>query len=253
MRQLVIAIPVDADVDRDRWPSTGRLRSPVAGRLHTEGPTPVERLPVVQHVALTGRFTDAVAYAAVAHAGQVRKGTDVPYLAHLLTVAALVLEHGGDELQATAGVLHDVVEDCGGQRRLEDVRVRFGTDVADLFHALSDAAPADGERKAPWPERKEAYLDHLRDLARSGHPAVLVSLCDKLHNAQAIVADATDPDGPGAAVWDRFKAGPEQVAWYYRSLWKAYAEAEGLPSRAVRDLDETIEALTAAARRTSAA
>jgi (p)ppGpp synthase/HD superfamily hydrolase len=104
---------------------------------------------VVQHVALTGGFTDAVAYTAVAHAGQVRKVTDVPYLAHLLSVAALVLEHDGDELQATAGVLHDVVEDCGGQRRLEDVRARFGTDVADLVHALSDASPADGERKAP--------------------------------------------------------------------------------------------------------
>jgi (p)ppGpp synthase/HD superfamily hydrolase len=208
---------------------------------------------VIQHVALTDRFTDAVAYAAVAHADQVRKGTEVPYLAHLLSVAALVLEHGGDEPQATAGVLHDVVEDCGGQRRLEDVRVRFGADIADLVAALSDAAPADGESKAPWRERKEAYLEHLRELARAGHPAVLVSLCDKLHNARAIVADATDPDGPGPAVWGRFKADADEVAWYYRSLREVYDEAEGLPTRAVHDLGETVGALTAVAEQASTA
>lgn len=202
---------------------------------------------MVHHVALTGRFTHAVAYAAVAHAGQIRKGTEVPYLAHLLSVAALVLEHGGDELQATAGVLHDVVEDCGGQRRLEDVRARFGGDVAELVAALSDAAPAEGEPKAPWRQRKETYLDHLRDLVRSGHPALLVSLCDKLHNARAIVADATDPEGPGAAVWERFTAEPEQVAWYYRSLRHAFDEADGLPRRAVNDFTETAEELTTAA------
>jgi hypothetical protein len=126
-------------------------------------------------------------------------------------------------------------------------------DVGDLVAALSDAAPADGESKAPWRERKEAYLDHLRELARSGHPAVLVSLCDKLHNARGIVADATDHDGPGPAVWGRFKADPEQVAWYYRSLRETYDEAAGLPSRAVHDLGETVEALTAAARQVSAA
>jgi hypothetical protein len=82
---------------------------------------------------------------------------------------------------------------------------------------------------------------------------VLVSLCDKLHNARAIVADATDPDGPGPAVWHRFKAGPDQVAWYYQSLRDAYAEAAGLPSRAVHDFGETVAALSAAARQESAA
>jgi hypothetical protein len=195
------------------------------------------------HVSLTGRFTDATAYAAVAHAGQVRKGTDVPYLSHLLAVAALVLEHGGDEVQATAAVLHDIVEDQGGRRRLEDLRVRFGEDVADLVEQLSDAAPADGEDKAPWRERKEHYLEHLEHLVTHGHPAVLVSACDKLHNARAIVVDATDPDGPGAAVWDRFRARPGEIAWYYRSLADLLGGADELPPRLVRDLLSTVDAL----------
>jgi (p)ppGpp synthase/HD superfamily hydrolase len=202
---------------------------------------------VVQHVTLTGRFSDAVSYAAIAHADHIRKGTEVPYLAHLLAVASLVLEHGGEEPQATAAILHDVVEDRGGQRRLEDLRVRFGDVVADLVAALSDAAPIAAEDKAPWGERKEAYLDHLRGLAATGHPAVLVSLCDKLHNARAIVADATDPDGPGPEVWERFKADPEQVAWYYQSLRDVFADTEGLPRRAVREFVDVVDELATVA------
>lgn len=207
---------------------------------------------MVKHVTLTGRFSDAAAYAAIAHADQVRKGTEIPYLAHLLSVTSLVLEYGGDELQATAAVLHDVVEDHGGRRRLEDVRGRFGKDVAELVAALSDAAPADGEAKAPWAERKEAYLDHLRDMAQAGHPAMLVSLCDKLHNARAIVADATDPDGPGREVWARFQADSDQVVWYYQSLHDVFAETEGLPRRAVREFAEVVDELATAATAGSA-
>lgn len=202
---------------------------------------------MVQHVTLTGRFSDAVSYAAIAHADHIRKGTEVPYLAHLLAVASLVLEHGGEEPQATAAILHDVVEDRSGQRRLEDLRVRFGDVVADLVAALSDAAPIAAEDKAPWGERKEACLDHLRGLAATGHPAVLVSLCDKLHNARAIVADATDPDGPGPEVWERFKADPEQVAWYYQSLRDVFADTEGLPRRAVREFVDVVDELATVA------
>lgn len=197
---------------------------------------------MVRHVSLTGGFVDAVAYAAVAHAGQVRKGTDVPYLSHLLSVAALVIEYGGDEVQATAAVLHDVVEDCGGLRRLEDVRAVFGDDVAGLVEVLSDAAPVDGAPKADWGPRKQAYLTHLRGLVAAGHPAVLVSLCDKLHNARAIVADAADADGPGVRVWERFTATPSQVAWYYRSLADTL-RAGGLPTRAVAAFEATVERL----------
>jgi (p)ppGpp synthase/HD superfamily hydrolase len=196
---------------------------------------------------LAGRFAHAVAYASEAHSGQVRKGTEVPYLSHLLAVAALTLEHGGTEVQASAAVLHDVVEDQGGEPRLRDVRGRFGAEVADLVAALSDAAPAAGETKPPWRERKTAYLRHLGELVADGHPAALVSLCDKLHNARSIVADASDPAGPGPAVFDRFSASPEETAWYYRSLRDTYRYGR-LPARALGDFAETVDQLDGHAR-----
>ena len=202
---------------------------------------------MTHHISLMGRFTDAVAYAATAHGHQVRKGTDIPYLSHLLAVTAMVLEYGGDETQATAAVLHDVVEDCGGARRLEDVRMTFGDDIATLVHALSDASPADGEAKPPWKDRKERYLDDLEELTADGHPATLVSLCDKLHNARAIVADAADPEGPGPKVWERFSASPADVAWYYRELARCF-HAGRLPTRAVAAFDRAVDQLQQHAR-----
>ena len=173
----------------------------------------------------------AALYAARAHGDQVRKGTDVPYLSHLLGVAAATMDVGGTPDQCRAAVLHDVVEDAGGRDRLEGVRATFGPSVADMVGALSDAAPATGEVKPPWEDRKRAHLDHLADMVEQDHPAVLVSACDKLHNAEAIVADATDPDGePGLAVFDRFSATPQQTAWYYRSLAEVLGGAD-LPGR----------------------
>lgn len=197
----------------------------------------------MQHLDLTARFTDAVGYALAAHDGQLRTGTRIPYASHLLAVCALVLEHGGDELQATAAILHDVVEDCGGQRRLEDVRARFGPEVAEVVAALSDSLSEEPSTKAPWKPRKQAYLEHLRTLTQQAHPAELVALCDKLHNARAIVSDASDPDGPGAAVWDRFSADPACVAWYYRSLVEILSASPTLPARARRELATTVRQL----------
>jgi (p)ppGpp synthase/HD superfamily hydrolase len=197
---------------------------------------------VPTHVCLTGRFADAVSYALVAHAGQVRTGTDLPYATHLLGVTSLVLEHGGDELQATAAVLHDVVEDQGGARRLEDVRARFGGDVAELVEALSDVVLLDGEPRPSWRARKAGYVEHLRHLVDARHPSCLVSLCDKLHNVRAIVADVTDPEGDGGAVWSRFAASPAQLTWYYRSLADVFATAD-LPGGAIRDLEEAVTRL----------
>lgn len=192
---------------------------------------------------LAGRFAQAVAYAATAHGDQVRKGTDLPYVSHLLSVSALVLEHGGTELQAVAGLLHDVVEDCGGAARLDDVRATFGEEVARLVDDLSDAAPAPGEAKSPWPERKQAYLDHLAGLVESDSPAVLVSCCDKLHNAEAIVADASDPDeDPGLQVFARFSASPADTAWYYGRLDEIFRRA-GLPARLVDRFDAAVRDL----------
>jgi (p)ppGpp synthase/HD superfamily hydrolase len=113
---------------------------------------------------LTDRFDRALLYATHVHGGQVRKGTSTPYVAHLLAVAATVLEYGGDEDLAIAALLHDSVEDQGGRGRLEDVRNRFGERVARIVEACSDslADTAKGERKAQWLERKKAYLEHLR-------------------------------------------------------------------------------------------
>jgi (p)ppGpp synthase/HD superfamily hydrolase len=194
-------------------------------------------------IPLAGRFTDAVHYAAVAHHGHLRKGTEIPYLSHLLSVAALVLEHGGTELQATAGLLHDVVEDCGGAPRLEDVRRTFGEEVAELVAALSDSLTEEGEEKDEWRPRKEAYLRHLETMVANEHPAALVSLCDKLHNAHAIVADAADDqDGPGTEIWSRFTGGVDGTVWYYRELVRIFGISR-LPARAIRALSETVDEL----------
>ena len=132
---------------------------------------------------LTARFTDAVEYARVHHRDDVRKGTTVPYLSHLLAVSALVLEHGGDETQAVAAVLHDVVEDGGGEAALAEIGRRFGADVARIVAGCSDTTAA---VKEDWQLRKERYLEHLEV---AGADVLLVSASDKLHNARAILAD----------------------------------------------------------------
>jgi GTP pyrophosphokinase len=186
-------------------------------------------------MALSARFVDAVAYAAAAHAGHVRKGSTVPYLAHLLAVAAIVLEYGGDEDTAVAALLHDVVEDAGGRARLADVRARFGEAVAAAVEGCTDA---DTLPKPPWRGRKEAYLARL-----AGEPAAvqIVSAADKLHNARSLLADHHEL---GPALWSRFNGGREGTLWYYRTLVAAYTKA---PPALVRELDRVVTALEARA------
>ena len=137
---------------------------------------------------LTDRFDRALLYATHVHGGQVRKGTSTPYVAHLLAVAATVLEYCGDEELAIAALLHDSVEDQGGKARLDDVRNRFGEGVARIVEACSDslADTGKGERKAHWRERKVAYLAHLRT---ADEDTLWVSLADKVHNARTILRD----------------------------------------------------------------
>jgi hypothetical protein len=195
------------------------------------------------------RFARAAAYAAEAHGDQTRKGTDVPYVSHVLAVGALVLEHGGTTDQAIAGLLHDVVEDCGGEARARDVAAVFGSDVAELVLALSDATPEDPASKPPWRPRKLAYHAHLRDLVAAGSPAVLVSACDKLHNLRTIAEDLAD-DAVGLAVLDRFNA-PDRVGtlWNYVTLVDLYREAAAtglIGPRLIRALDEALAPLVAA-------
>jgi HD domain-containing protein len=181
---------------------------------------------------LAQRFDVAVAYARTIHADQVRKGTRIPYVAHLLSVAALVIEDGAtDEDLVIGALLHDAAEDCGGRPRLEDVRSRFGDAVAAVVEGCTDTFE---DPKPPWRPRKEAYIEHLRGAIARGEPFVAVSLADKLHNARAILADLREL---GPAMFQRFTAGRDNQLWYYRSLVEAF---RGHPSRMADELERVV-------------
>jgi (p)ppGpp synthase/HD superfamily hydrolase len=163
---------------------------------------------------LTARFREALWFAAFLHADQVRKGTNISYVAHLLAVAALVLEHGGGEDQAIAALLHDSAEDQGGVLILDQIRSRFGAKVAAIVEACSDTTVVP---KPPWRQRKERYIEHL---AKVSDDVLLVSLADKVHNAKAILADYKRI---GDALWDRFQGKKDGTLWYYQALVEAFA------------------------------
>ena len=175
-------------------------------------------------VVLGQRYLDAVAYALHVHAGDDRKGADVPYTSHLLAVSSLVLEDGGSEDEAMAGLLHDVVEDHGIEH-LDEIRRRFGDVVAELVVGCSDSLVADGAPKAPWMVRKEAYVAELR-LDRVPEGVLVVSCADKLHNARSILADLRDRGLPSLG---RFSAEPAQLLWYYEALAAIFEQR--LPGR----------------------
>jgi (p)ppGpp synthase/HD superfamily hydrolase len=169
---------------------------------------------------LTERYDEALQYAHKLHRVQVRKGTTIPYVTHLLTVSALVVEHGGSEDQAIAGLLHDAAEDQGGAETLAEIRTRFGDGVADI---VADCTDAWSEPKPPWRERKEAYLAAL---PKKPVTSLLVSVADKTHNAEAILYDYREL---GDDLWPRFSGGDEGTRWYYNSLAEIFAKA--LPGR----------------------
>ena len=177
----------------------------------------------------TSRFGEALAYANRIHAAQVRKGADIPYVSHLLGVAALAIEMGADEDQAIAALLHDAVEDQGGLARLEDIRETFGERAAGM---VADCTDSEVEPKPPWRARKEAYLTSL---SKKPADSLLVSLADKTHNARAIVDDLTEH---GEVVWDRFTGGKDGSLWYYRALADAFETL--LPSAGARRLSATV-------------
>lgn len=168
---------------------------------------------------LTGRFEQAIRYAAAVHGHQVRKGTQIPYLQHLLGAASNALRYGADEDEAIAALLHDAAEDGGGEGRLEDIARRFGPAVEAIVRGCSDTVEAD---KPPWKERKAAYLRHL---AEAPVDVLLVSACDKIDNARAIVADLRRH---GDELWKRFNVeDPAQQLWYYRSLVDTFEQRRG--------------------------
>lgn len=185
---------------------------------------------------LTGRFQRAFLLASEIHARQLRKGGQIPYVAHLMSVSALVLEHGGGEDAAISGLLHDAVEDSeDGAATEERIRVQFGDHVADTVLGCSDAVGVPGQPKPPWKERKEAYIAHL---AGDADPDVLlVSACDKLHNARSIVADLRLL---GPAMWKRFSVSdPGRQLWYYESLARCYPGR--VPSQLSDEVARTVE------------
>ena len=182
---------------------------------------------------LTTRFEEALVFASRLHVHQVRKGTTIPYVSHLLAVAGLVMENGASEDEAIAALLHDAVEDQGGGATREEIRRRFGDTVVQIIDGCTDA---DMIPKPPWRERKEKYIAHIREASPSVR---LVSAADKLHNARAILADYRVM---GEALWGRFNGGKEGTLWYYRSLVKAFREASGsMPL--VEELDQVVSEL----------
>lgn len=180
------------------------------------------------------RFLEALALALHLHRDQARKGTRIPYVAHLLSVAALVLEHGGTEDEAIAALLHDAVEDQGGPPVLEEIQKRFGKPVAAIVEACTDGW---GHPKPPWRARKTAYLTHLLS---QPEPVRRVSAADKLHNVRAILADYRRL---GEALWPRFTGGREGTLWYYSELAGVF-DLQG-PVSLARELRRSVDELKA--------
>lgn len=195
---------------------------------------------------LTERYDRAVAYARVAHKQQLRKGGEIPYLYHLLGVSSLVLEFGGDEDQAIAGLLHDVLEDCGAHHEAT-IRADFGDRVADIVKACTDgtqqskaAKPAAADKYRGWLQRKLAYIGHLH---HANGDALLVSGCDKLHNARAILQDLRDPM-VGMAVFARFTGAVDGTLRYYYSLARTMEKRK---APMAGELSQTVESIHALA------
>lgn len=189
--------------------------------------------PPPDHGMLGPRFQEAVTYALELHEAQVRKATTIPYVSHLMSVCALVLEDGGTEDEAIAALLHDGPEDQGGQATLDEIRRRFGPDVAAMVHGLSGTLE---DLKPAWPERKAAYLERLRGEPES---VLRISLADKLHNLRSV---ATDLTVVGDELWSRFNADRDSQAWYYRELLTAF-EARISQSRNLPEFRELVRAV----------
>jgi (p)ppGpp synthase/HD superfamily hydrolase len=180
------------------------------------------------------RFEQALLFATRKHAGQHRKGTAVPYVAHLLGVASLVLEAGGDEDLVIAALLHDVVEDCGGAPVLKEVRRRFGKRVA---HVVDGCTDTDLDPKPPWLQRKKDYIAHLRTADADTR---LVSAADKLHNVRSIVTAYREI---GDRVWERFHGKRDGTLWYYRTLLDEFQRKKSSPL--IRELERAVIELEA--------
>jgi len=190
---------------------------------------------------LSGRFTEAIEYARQHHT-EFRKGTDIPYMAHLLGVAALVMGEAGGRVLVTedmvlAALLHDVVEDHGGMTRLHEVEQRFGANVARMVEGLSDSFAENQQPKDEWKKRKSEYIERLR---HEPDDVLLISSADKLYNAKAILDDFKDI---GEAIWKRFNRGGDQQLWYFDELVAVYLLRPR--NRIVNELERVVGELAA--------
>jgi (p)ppGpp synthase/HD superfamily hydrolase len=181
---------------------------------------------------LTRRFDDAFVYAHGVHGDHTRKGNGAPYIGHLIGVASIVIDDGGNEDEAIAALLHDAPEDRGGQPRLDEIRARFGDAVAKIVEDCTDCWTTP---KPPWAERKKQYVEHAKSLDPS---SLRVSAADKVHNGYAILRDLRNT---GDKVWERFNASADDILSYYQSLVRSYREAGG--GRLVDELDRIVRAI----------
>jgi len=189
---------------------------------------------------MSSRCEQALVFATQLHKEQRRKGSGVPYISHLLAVTALVIEHGGDEDEAIAALLHDAIEDQGGPLAREEIRRRFGGRVTEIVVGCTDSETIP---KPPWKERKRAYIARLGEASASVR---LVSAADKLHNARSILNDHRTL---GEEIWQRFAGRKEGTLWYYRSVLDVLSQAGKTPL--VEELDRVVRQLEQLAARES--
>jgi GTP pyrophosphokinase len=183
---------------------------------------------------ITERFRLALDYAAQKHAQQTRKASAVPYLSHLLGVCSIFMANSADEDVWIAALLHDSIEDQGGETTAVEIERLFGKRVADLVRGCSELTAQADAPKPTWLERKIDYLSRLPD----EEPAVmLISAADKLHNARSVLADWRRF---GDDVYGRFTMGKTGTHWYYHEMARAYRESGKVPAALVQELEETV-------------
>lgn len=178
---------------------------------------------------LTDRFSEALAFATRLHADQVRKVSGAPYVSHLLRVTGTVLEWGDDEDEAIAALLHDAIEDQGGDEARREIRRRFGDRVVEIVDGASDT---DQTPKPPWRERKEAYLAHLETASASIR---LISTADKLDNTRSLLESYR---GLGEELWSKFAGGRDGTLWYCRRVVEVLKKGGSSPL--IEELDRAV-------------
>jgi len=181
---------------------------------------------------LSKKFGKALLYASRIHGGKLRKKTRIPDIGHVLGVTAIALEYGANETEAIGALLHDAVEDAGGERRLRDIEHKFGSAVAKIVDGCTDTYE---KPKPPWLERKKTYVEHVRSASQS---TKLVSASDKLENVRSLLRNYREE---GEKLWRRYSEGKKAALWYYRALVKAFTGKRIRPL--VQELDRTVTEL----------